>query len=110
MRSSVDEADRFSSIADFPDNFVTEGGDIVDAELVDTAAGGAEALGRADPYDLLSALREIASPWLLARETLPLLVEWVRIAVGIGDRQLPAKDQRFSDPAWRDNPLYNRLA
>lgn len=72
--------------------------------------GGADALGRVDPYGLVGALRDIANPWLLAREALPLLVEWARIAAGIGDRQLPEKDHRFSDPTWRDNPLYNRWA
>ena len=79
-------------------------------EFGSIAAGGAEALGRMDPYELLGALRDIANPWLLAWEALPLLVEWTRIAAGIGDRQLPEKDHRFSDPTWRDNPLYNRWA
>ena len=33
-----------------------------------------------------------------------------RIAAGISELQLPAKDARFSDPTWRDNAWYKRLA
>ena len=29
---------------------------------------------------------------------------------GKSERELPQKDWRFADPAWKDNPLYNRLA
>jgi polyhydroxyalkanoate synthase subunit PhaC len=82
----------------------------LNGEFGSIAAGGAEALGCMDPYELLGALRDIANPWLLAREALLLLVEWTWIAAGVGDRQLPEKDRRFSDPTWRDNPLYNRWA
>jgi polyhydroxyalkanoate synthase subunit PhaC len=82
----------------------------VDGEFGNIAAGGADALGRMDPYELFTALWDAADPRHLAREVPGLLVEWTRIAAGIGDRQLPEKDRRFGDRTWRDNPLYNRWA
>lgn len=82
----------------------------MNGEIASLAAGGADALGHIDPYQLLGALRDIASPRPLAQEAPALLMEWTRIAAGISELQLPAKDARFSDPTWRDNPWYKRLA
>jgi polyhydroxyalkanoate synthase subunit PhaC len=82
----------------------------VNGEFANIAVGGADALGRMDPYELFNALRDITNPWLMAREAPALLVELTRIAAGIGQRPLPEKDRRFSDPTWRDNALYNRWA
>jgi polyhydroxyalkanoate synthase len=82
----------------------------VNGEIASLAAGGADALGRMDPYELLGALRDIASPRPLAHEAPALFTEWARIAAGISELQLPAKDARFRDPTWRDNPWYKRLA
>jgi polyhydroxyalkanoate synthase subunit PhaC len=82
----------------------------VNGELASIAVGGPDALGRIDPYDLLGALRSIANPWPLTQQTPSLLMEWTRIAAGISEQQLPGKDARFSDPTWRDNPWYQRLA
>ena len=82
----------------------------MDSELGLVPVGGADALGRMDPYDLFGALRDIAHPRLLAKEVPGLLVEWARIAAGVSDQQIPDKDRRFSDPSWRDNPFYQRLA
>lgn len=46
---------------------------------------------------------------LLASESAQLYGSWVRSMLGIGDKEIPGKDPRFSDPAWRDHPLYRRL-
>ena len=45
----------------------------------------------------------------LASAAMRLYAEWARVMLGRSDRELPAKDPRFSDPAWRDHPLYRRL-
>jgi polyhydroxyalkanoate synthase len=45
----------------------------------------------------------------LAKESVRLYGEWAKTMLGLSDREVPAKDPRFSDPAWRDNPLYRRL-
>ena len=45
----------------------------------------------------------------LAKESMRLYAEWARTLVGMGAHEIPVKDPRFADPAWRDNPLYRRL-
>ena len=45
----------------------------------------------------------------LASESARLYGDWARTMLGMGEREVPAKDPRFADPAWRDNPLYRRL-
>ena len=45
----------------------------------------------------------------LASESARLYGDWARTMLGMGGREVPAKDPRFADPAWRDNPLYRRL-
>src|SRR5258706_3065029 len=45
----------------------------------------------------------------LASAAMRLYAEWARVMLGRSNRELPAKDPRFSDPAWRDHPLYRRL-
>ena len=45
----------------------------------------------------------------LAVETMRLYGDWARTMLGKSEREVPAKDPRFADPAWRDNPLYHRL-
>ena len=45
----------------------------------------------------------------LATETMRLYGDWARTMLGKSEREVPAKDPRFADPAWRDNPLYHRL-
>ena len=45
----------------------------------------------------------------VAAAALRLSREWAGIALGRSTRVVPAKDPRFSDPAWRDNPLYRRV-
>lgn len=46
---------------------------------------------------------------VVASATMRLWAEWARVVVGQSTRELPLKDPRFSDPAWRDHPLYRRL-
>src|SRR5882672_6396569 len=45
----------------------------------------------------------------LASAAMRVWAEWARVMVGRSSRELPAKDPRFSDPAWRDNLFYRRL-
>jgi polyhydroxyalkanoate synthase len=50
-----------------------------------------------------------AGPSGLIGATTQLYGEWARIMLGLSERELPAKDPRFADSAWRDHPLYRRL-
>lgn len=45
----------------------------------------------------------------LASATMRLYAEWARVLVGRSGRELSPKDPRFSDPAWREHPVYRRL-
>src|SRR5258706_8864623 len=46
----------------------------------------------------------------LVSATARLYSEWLGILVGNSARDVPARDSRFADPAWRDQPVYKRLA
>jgi polyhydroxyalkanoate synthase len=46
----------------------------------------------------------------LARETAGLYGEWLGILFGRSAREVPTRDWRFADPAWRDQPVYKRVA
>ena len=48
-----------------------------------------------------------AAAW--ASAAMRLYSEWAGIVLGRSTREISAKDPRFSDPAWRDHPLYRRL-
>lgn len=52
----------------------------------------------------------VNTPISIARETAKLYKEWFEILTGTSSRELSAKDSRFSDPTWRDQPVYKRLA
>ena len=45
----------------------------------------------------------------LAGASLKLYGELARTMVGLNEREVPAKDPRFADPAWREHPMYRRL-
>ena len=45
----------------------------------------------------------------IARESLRLYNEWIKIIWGTSDREISPKDPRFADSAWRDNPVYHRI-
>jgi polyhydroxyalkanoate synthase subunit PhaC len=50
-----------------------------------------------------------ATAAMLAKESLQLYADWARTLLGRNQREVPAKDPRFADPAWREHPLYRRL-
>ena len=56
--------------------------------------------------------REAASAFQadrVAPEPPGLYNEWVKIISGTSEVEVPAKDLRFADSAWREHPLYHRL-
>src|ERR1700742_4936658 len=58
---------------------------------------------------MLNTLAELAEPRTAAAECLRAGTELARIAFGASD-VAPDVDHRFTDPAWRLNPLYRRWA
>jgi polyhydroxyalkanoate synthase len=79
------------------------------------ATGGASAAGHEKAAEAAVALPDRASGLFgadvgsLADASMRLYGEWARIMLGLGERELPVKDPRFADPAWREHPLYRRL-
>jgi polyhydroxyalkanoate synthase len=78
-------------------------------DISESVAGG-EAPPALSIGDLMSAAGSALSAQSLARESTRLYKEWLKIVWGTSEREVPAKDWRFADSAWRDNPMYRRLA
>ncbi|MGY1616064.1 PHA/PHB synthase family protein [Geodermatophilus sp. SYSU D00691] len=71
---------------------------------------GAEPVGLPSPRGLARGLlAALAQPRPLARETVRLGRDTVRILRGTDDFAPAPKDRRFADPAWTANPAYRRL-
>src|SRR4029077_1631354 len=62
------------------------------------------------PQEGESLASNAAEAHSIARESMRLYDEWLKILWGNSDKQIPPKDPRFADPVWRDNPAYKRLA
>ena len=72
--------------------------------------GGGEDLGGMSFDNLMSAATSAVNAQGLARESAKLYSEWLKIIWGKSEREIPPKDWRFADSAWKDNPFYKRLA
>jgi polyhydroxyalkanoate synthase subunit PhaC len=87
-----------------------------DADRVAAAVAGGEAIapagsvGGIDALRLLGGLLDIADPGTVTRETLRVMVDLVEVALGTSSVAPSDRDKRFQDPAWKDNPVYRRLA
>lgn len=85
-------------------------------EGAEAAVGGGEAIGAPgavgglDPARLFSALLDMADPVNVMRETGRMFKELTEIALGISEVEIPAKDKRFADPTWKENPFYRGIA
>lgn len=53
--------------------------------------------------------RVAVEPGVATAKTLEAAADMVRVVIGRSDVELPTRDKRFADPAWRDSPLYRRL-
>jgi polyhydroxyalkanoate synthase len=87
-----------------------------DADDVAAAVAGGEAIGPAGsiggihPRRLAAGMLSLADPSLLPQETARSLARLTGVALGTADVVVPERDKRFADPAWRENPVYRRLA
>jgi polyhydroxyalkanoate synthase subunit PhaC len=80
-----------------------------DVERTSQAVAGGEAVGQLDPFRLLGVYANLADPRRLAREAPRTMAELVKVALGASKVAPGARDARFADPAWTENPLYRRL-
>ena len=72
--------------------------------------GGGEDMGGMSLNNLMGAATSAVKAQALARESAKLYGEWLKIMWGKSEREIPQKDWRFADLAWKDNPFYKRLA
>ena len=84
--------------------------DVRDYDRLGADVGGGEPVGTGDPMRLLDGIADLMEPRALASESLAVVTEWTKIALGRSDVELPPRDKRFADPAWTDNPIYHRWA
>lgn len=79
------------------------------AERAANAVGGTEDPGTFDLRTAAAAAESLLEPSRVARETVELGLELLRILAGASDVEIDPRDRRFKDPAWSENPFYHRL-
>ncbi len=88
---------------------------IDDFENINVATLAAEALEAAEDVgefginETWKSIRTAVSPLAVAKETVVLGAELVKIAVGASDIEPEKRDWRFKDDAWESNGFYKRL-
>ena len=87
------------------------------SEQLNPEPASMDAIGATEPAaipsarELLSSLAVVLGQGTtMARESKALTVDLIRVGLGRSDVQPARGDTRFRDPAWQDNPLYQRVA
>jgi polyhydroxyalkanoate synthase len=83
--------------------------DIDVASLAADALEAAEDVGEFDFRETWKAVRTAVNPLAVAKESVVLSAELVKIAVGASDIGPEKRDWRFNDDAWESNAFYKRL-
>ena len=79
------------------------------ATLAAEALEAAEDVGEFGINETWKSIRTAVSPLAVAKETVVLGAELVKIAVGASDIEPEKRDWRFKDDAWESNGFYKRL-
>ena len=79
------------------------------AALAADALEAAEDVGEFDFKETWTAVRTAVSPLAVAKESVVLGAELMKIAVGASDIEPEKRDWRFKDDAWESNGIYKRL-
>jgi polyhydroxyalkanoate synthase len=79
------------------------------AALAADALEAAEDVGEFDFKETWKAVRTAVSPLAVAKESVVLGAELMKIAVGASDIEPEKRDWRFKDDAWESNGIYKRL-
>jgi polyhydroxyalkanoate synthase subunit PhaC len=81
----------------------------VDEEfLVEETLGGPSA-GGLDPLQAREVLALLAQP-NAALQAPKLAAEWAKVVLGLSDVEVPERDGQYGDKAWREHPVFRRLA
>lgn len=81
-------------------------------EVARRAAEAFETVGDAGELDLKQTLRslgKVVSPSAVAKETVILDAELIKVAIGASDITPDKRDWRFKDEAWHSNPVYKSI-
>ena len=81
-----------------------------DLDLAAGAALGGEILGTLDPLLMVQSLAKAVSPGALVRTSASLASRVPQILLGLENAELPERDYRFRDEAFRENVVYRRYA
>ena len=79
------------------------------AALAADALEAAEDVGEFDFNETWKAVRKAVSPLAVAKESVVLAAELMKIAIGASDIEPEKRDWRFKDDAWDSNSFYKRL-
>jgi polyhydroxyalkanoate synthase len=81
---------------------------VVDRFLMDEEFGSG-GIGGMDPLQVREVLALLAQP-KAALAVPELVAEWAKIVVGLSDVEVPDRDAQYGDKAWRENPIFRRIA
>ncbi|GAA4396019.1 PHA/PHB synthase family protein [Tsukamurella soli] len=70
---------------------------------------GAGGISGLDPLQIREVLALLADP-KAALAAPELAAEWVKILLGLSDVEVPERDAQYRDKAWREHPIFRRLA
>jgi polyhydroxyalkanoate synthase subunit PhaC len=88
---------------------IAEGAAAEDVERTSQAVAGGEPVADLDPFRLFGVYANLVDPRRLAREAPRATGELLKVALGVSKVAPPARDARFADPAWSENPVYRRV-
>jgi len=79
-----------------------------DRFLIEEVLQGSDTAGL-DPLQVREVIALLARA-RVALETPKLAGEWAKIALGLSGIEVPERDAQYGDSAWRDHPVFRRLA
>jgi polyhydroxyalkanoate synthase len=75
---------------------------------VEEALAGGNA-GGLDPLQIREVVGLLTQPKVML-EAPKLAAEWTKVALGLSDVEVPERDAQYNDRAWREHPVFRRLA
>jgi polyhydroxyalkanoate synthase subunit PhaC len=76
---------------------------------VEDAVGGGIATAL-DPLRTRDVARVVLRPRDIASAAPKLVADWAKVLVGLSEIDIPSQDAIYADSAWRDHPVFRRLA
>jgi polyhydroxyalkanoate synthase len=80
-----------------------------DVERTAAAVAGGEPAAELDPFRLLGVFADLLDPRRLAADAPRTAAELLKVTLAVSKVAPHARDARFADPAWSENPVYRRV-